>query len=237
MTVTVVGEAPERVLAIYAHPDDPDISCGGTLARWTSAGARVEVIICAKGDKGAADRGTDVDALVRERSAEATRSAEVLGLSGVHLLDRLDGDLENDAALRAELVRLIRAATPEVIVTPDPTAVFFGEHHFNHRDHRVVGWAALDAAAPAAASPLYFPECGPAHQVKAAYLSGSLEPNVFVDVAETIGRKIEAVACHRSQLRESGEWIADALRDSARQTGYQAGLDAAESFRRIWLGP
>jgi len=228
-------ETPERVLAVYAHPDDPDISCGGTLARWAGAGSAVQLVICTVGDKGTSDPTADPDQLVAARVDEAKRSAEVLGLGGLHLLGHLDGDIENDRSLRAELVRIIREVRPEAIVCPDPTAVFFGEHHYNHRDHRVVGWAALDAAAPAAASPLYFRDRGPAHQVAAAYLTGSLEPNIWVDVESTIERKIEAVACHRTQLSDAGDWISAALREGAEHAGVEVGAKYAESFRRIWL--
>ena len=132
-------------------------------------------------------------------------------------------------------MQIIRELRPEAIVSPDPLSVFFGEHHYNHRDHRVVGWAALDAAAPAAALPLYFTGTGPAHQVTTAYLSGSLQPNVWVDVSSTIDRKIEAVTCHLSQLADAGDWIASALRDGAADAGRDAGVEYAEPFRRVLL--
>ncbi len=156
-------------------------------------------------------------------------------MSSSYFLGHLDGELENDSALRRELVQIIRDLKPEAIVSPDPLAVFFGEHHYNHRDHRVVGWAALDAAAPAAALPLYFPGTGEAHQVTTAYLSGSLQPCVWVDVTSTIDRKIEAVSCHLSQLADAGDWIASAFRDSAEDAGREVGAGYAEPFRRIWL--
>ena len=133
-------------------------------------------------------------------------------------------------------MKIIRELRPDAIISPDPLAVFFGEHHYNHRDHRVVGWAALDAAAPAAALPLYFRGTGAAHQVTTAYLSGSLQPSVWVDVSSTIDRKIEAVACHRSQLTDAGDWIASALRDGAADAGRDAGVGYAEPFRRVSLG-
>jgi LmbE family N-acetylglucosaminyl deacetylase len=158
-------------------------------------------------------------------------------VTGLHFLGHPDGDLENDSALRRELVQIIREVRPEAIISPDPLAVFFGEHHYNHRDHRVVGWAALDAAAPAAASPLYFRDAGTAHQVAAAYLSGSLQPNVWVDVSSTIDRKIEAVSCHNSQLADAADWISSALRDGAEHAGREVGVRYAEPFRRIWLSP
>jgi len=233
----LLDDVPERALAIYAHPDDPDVSCGGTLAAWAAGGSTIHVVICTSGDKGTMDPDADPESLVAARIAEAERSSEVLGVSGLHMLGNPDGDLENDTALRRELVQIIRAVRPEAIVSPDPLAVFFGDHHYNHRDHRVVGWAALDAAAPAAASPLYFRDAGPAHQVTAAYLSGSLQPNVWVDVSATLDRKIEAVSCHRSQLADAADWIASALRDSAEHAGREVGVRCAEPFRRIWLAP
>jgi LmbE family N-acetylglucosaminyl deacetylase len=230
-----LDEPPTSALAIYAHPDDPAISCGGTLALWAAKGSTVHVVICTAGDKGTTDPRADPEALAQLRVVEAERSSEVLGASGTYFLGHLDGELENDTGLRRELVQIIRELRPEAIVSPDPLAVFFGEHHYNHRDHRVVGWAALDAAAPAAALPLYFRGTGTAHQVTAAYLSGSLEPNVWVNVTSTVDRKIEAVSCHSSQLADAGDWIASALRDGAQDAGRDAGVDYAEPFRRIWL--
>ena len=237
MTEMLLDEVPPRALAIFAHPDDPDISCGGTLARWAAAGSAVHVVICTSGDKGTTDPDADPEALAAARVGESKRSATVLGVNGLHLLGHPDGELENDVGLRRELVRIIRAVRPEAIVSPDPLAVFFGEHHYNHRDHRVVGWAALDAAAPAAASPLYFRDTGAAHKVATAYLSGSLEPNVWVDVSSTIDQKIEAVFCHSSQLVDGADWIAGALREGAEHAGREAGVRYAEPFRRISLAP
>jgi len=235
MNEVLLDAPPASALAIYAHPDDPAISCGGTLACWAAAGSTVHVVVCTAGDKGTTDPGTDPDVLARSRVAEAERSASVLGVSDTRFLGHLDGELENGSALRRELVEIIRDLRPDAIVSPDPLAVFFGEHHYNHRDHRVVGWAALDAAAPAAALPLYFRGTGAAHQVTTAYLSGSLQPSVWVDVTSTIDRKIDAVACHLSQLKDGGDWIASALRDGAADAGRDAGVDYAEPFRRVWL--
>jgi LmbE family N-acetylglucosaminyl deacetylase len=230
-------EVPRSAVAVYAHPDDPDVSCGGTLAAWATAGCRVHVVICTAGDKGTADPHTDPEALAASRLEEARRSTQVLGVAGLRSLGHPDGDIENDRALRSELVRIIRELRPEAIVAPDPLSVFFGDHHYNHRDHRVVGWAALDAAAPAAASPLYFRDAGAAHQIETAYLSGSLQPNVWVDISSTMEAKIEAVACHKSQLADAGEWLASALREGAENAGREAGIKYAEGFRRIRLQP
>lgn len=231
----LLSDPPASVLAVYAHPDDAEISCGATLARWALAGTVVNLVICALGDKGSTEPETDSAGLVQRRQLEVDAAAGVLGLGGVTQLGRRDGELENDLPLRGELVELIRRLRPEAIVCPDPTAVFFGEHYYNHRDHRVVGWAALDAASPAASSPLYFPDAGPVHAVGSIFLSGSLEANVFVDVAETIGVKAEAVMRHESQLGSDPGWLRGVVAERAEDAGVEAGVRYAEAFRRIRL--
>jgi len=235
-TLPVMADVPERALAIYAHPDDPDISCGGTIARWAQAGCVVHVLLCAAGDKGSSDPTADPKEVAHRRLEEARRATELLGVRLLHHLDRPDGEVENDLAMREELVEVIRRTKPDVVVCPDPSAVFFGSHHYNHRDHRVVGWAVLDSVAPAAASPLYFPQAGPPHQVGAVLMSGSLEPNLWIDVTGTIDVKVQAVACHESQLVDANDWFASALRDGAKEAGHQAGVPFAEAFRRLELG-
>lgn len=227
--------APERALAVYAHPDDAEISCGGTLARWAAAGSEVTLVICAAGDKGSSNPAVDVERLIETRAEEVDAAAAILGLAGVRRLGRRDGEFENDLQLRGDLVGLIREHRPDSVVCPDPLAVFFGSTYFNHRDHRIVGWAALDAVAPAAASPLYFPERGSAHQVSAVFLSGSLDADVYVDVASSIEVKAEAVLCHRSQLDPDPSWLRSVVYERSEEAGRRAGVVFAEGFRRIEL--
>ncbi|HLN43366.1 MAG TPA: PIG-L deacetylase family protein [Acidimicrobiales bacterium] len=232
----LLDSVPERVLAVYAHPDDPDVSCGGTLALWSGAGAEVHVLICTDGDKGTTDPDVDPGVLAGRRAEEAGEAARLLGIAGQHFLGYPDGELVDDPALRGTLVRWVRELRPLTVLGPDPTAVFFGEDYFNHRDHRTTGFALLDALSPAAALPLYFPEAGPAFQVQTALLSGTLEPNVWVDVTATIEDKVAAVSCHRSQFPDGGEWARRAVRERAREDGRRAGVGFAEGFRRLRLG-
>jgi len=227
---------PDTVLAIYAHPDDPDVSCGGSLARWARDGAEVHVVLCTNGDKGTSDPTVEPDELARRRAGECDEAAQRLGLASRQVLGYRDGELTDDEVLRGELVGLIRKMRPVLVLCPDPTAVFFGEDYFNHRDHRVVGFAVLDALAPASALPLYFPEAGPVHQVETALLSGTLEPTVWVDVTATIEDKAAAVSCHRSQFVGDAEWVARAVRTRAAEDGRRAGVAFAEGFRRLRLG-
>jgi LmbE family N-acetylglucosaminyl deacetylase len=232
----LLADAPARALAVYAHPDDPEISCGGTLAAWAGAGTAVHVLTCTRGEKGSADPATDREQLARQRAQEVATAAGVLALSGHEQLPVDDGELENTSAVRRHIVRVIREVRPEVVVCPDPTAVIFGDTYFNHHDHRVVGWATLDAVAPAAGNPHYFPEAGPPHQVGVVLLSGTLEPNVWVDVAPTLDTKVAALACHRSQLGGQGEeWLRAVVVGRAEADGRMAGARFAEGFRRLTL--
>ena len=125
--MTLVTDTPASVLAVYAHPDDPEISAGGTLARWAEAGASVWLLITTRGDKGTSDPDVDLDALAELRVEETGKAAALLGLAGHFHLATGDGELEDDARLRGDIVRLVRELRPEVVLCPDPTAVFFGD--------------------------------------------------------------------------------------------------------------
>jgi len=236
----LVTDTPASALAVYAHPDDPEISAGGTLARWAAEGAQVWVLITTRGDKGTDDPDADTDALARRRTEETAASTAQLGLAGHFHLDYEDGELVDDRHLRGQIVRHVRQLRPEVVLCPDPTAVFFGDSYFNHRDHRVTGWATLDAVAPAAGNPHYFPEHRAeeldVHRVRTVFLSGTLEPNCWVDTSATLEQKIDALFRHESQLTNAGEWFRDFLRQSAEDAGRAAGVRYAEGFRRLTLG-
>jgi LmbE family N-acetylglucosaminyl deacetylase len=235
--MTLITDTPARVLAVYAHPDDPEISSGGTLAKWADGGADVSLLITTRGDKGTQDPDADLEALSRLRIEETAKSAALLGFAAHHHLDHRDGELPNDLRLRAEITRYVRRLRPDVVFCPDPTAVFFGDRYFNHHDHRVTGWATLDAVLPAAGNPHYFAdqlaEGLDVHHVGAVYLSATMEPNCWVDISDVLERKIDALFCHASQLTETGEWFREFLRERAEEAGGAAGVRYAEAFRRI----
>jgi len=228
----IEATTPERALAVFAHPDDPEVACGGTLARWSALGGDVHLVIACRGEKGSFDPSTDPDALAASRADEVARAGEVLGLASIEHLGYPDGEIDNDAALRARLIEIVRRRQPDALVAPDPTAVFFGDSYVNHRDHRQLGWAVLDTIVPAA-SPLYVPEAGPAHQVPLVLLSGTLEADAWVDIDSTLTTKVAAVACHESRLGGDPELVAELLEHRAAEEGARAGVDHAEAFRRL----
>ncbi len=232
-------ETPTVVLAVYAHPDDADVGCGGSLARWAKAGSAVHLVVCTDGGKGTSDLGVVPSELAEERAGELEASSALIGLRSLENLGLPDGELVDSTAFRGELVRRVRALRPDLVCGHDPSALFFGQDYVNHRDHRILGLALLDAVAPAAALPHYFPEAGPPHQVPTVLLSGTLEPDEWVDVTDTIETKAAAVECHRTQFAGSADsagWAGEAVRRRAAEEGRRAGVDYAEGFRRLTLG-
>jgi LmbE family N-acetylglucosaminyl deacetylase len=232
----VIDAAPGVVLAVYAHPDDADVGCGGTLARWAKGGSAVHLIVCTDGGKGTGDPGVQPQKLAAERAAELEASSALIGLTSVDNLGLGDGELTDSEEFRRTLVARVRELQPDVVCGHDPVAIFFGQDYFNHRDHRILGLALLDAVAPAAALPHYFPDAGPPHQVSTVLLSGTLEPDDWVDVSDTIETKAAAVECHRSQFAGQNGWAGEAVRQRAAEEGRRAGVAYAEGFRRLTLG-
>ncbi len=232
----MMESTPSVVLAVYAHPDDADVACGGTLARWAKGGSAVHLVVCTDGGKGTTDPSVKPKALATERVGELQASSALIGLASVENLGFPDGELVDSESFRGTLVARVRALRPDVVCGHDPTAFFFGQTYFNHRDHRIAGAALLDAVAPAAALPQYFPEAGPPHQVATVLLSGTLEPDEWVDVSDTIEAKAAAVECHRTQFSGEGGWAGEAVRRRAVEEGRRAGVAYAEGFRRLSLG-
>ena len=229
------AEVPERVLAVYAHPDDADVACGATLARWADAGSEVHLVLLADGGKGTSDPAVEPADLAATRALEVAAAVDVLGLSSVEILGIADGEVPEQLDLIETLVQRIRNLRPSCVLGHDPTAVFFGSVYVNHRDHRAAGWALLDAVSPSAAQPHYFPDSGPPHRVNDVLLSGTLEADTYVDVSSTIDRKVDAVTAHGSQLPGDHEWIRSSVRQRAAEVGRAAGVAFAEGFRHLVL--
>ncbi len=230
-----MDEVPSRALAVYAHPDDVEVACGGTLARWTRAGYHAHLVVVCQGDKGTTDASTDPAALAAALAEEVAAAADVLGLASHRMLGIPDGEVAVTAELVGELVAAVRSVRAEIVVAPDPTALLFGRRYVNHRDHRVVGEATIDAVAPAAAMPHYFPERGPAWSVPELWLSGTFDPDAHVDVEPVLAVKAAALACHRTQVDLPGELLRSVVEQRAEAAGRTAGVRYAESFRRMLL--
>jgi LmbE family N-acetylglucosaminyl deacetylase len=228
------------VLAVFAHPDDAEISSGGTLTRWATEGRAVHLLILTNGDRGSEDPNEDRAALAETRLQESETAAQSMGLASVEILDVHDGELENTPSVRTEIVRRIRRLRPRTLLSCDPTAWFFGNQYFNHSDHRKAGEAAMDAVFPGAGNPLFFQELLSEGlepwKVQEVWLGWTNEPNHFQDVTGFMERKLSALGDHASQVKGGmlgffEQW----LPLEAEENGKKIGVQHAEGFRVLHL--
>ncbi len=226
---------PKRALVVMAHPDDIEFTCGGTAAGLAEEGWAVTFCLVTSGDKGTKDESLASHDLAALREAEQEAAARELGVNHCLFLRVPDGFVEDGPELRGLLVRTIREVQPDLVITWD------GYRGFNHRDHRTVGVATLDAVFPLARNPHYFPEHAAMglrpHRANTVLLAGTREPDYFVDVSAQIEKKVDALRRHASQVQPASreEWL-KRLR-SGRETAAQQGqVPWAESFRRLHFG-
>jgi LmbE family N-acetylglucosaminyl deacetylase len=231
----------QRALVVFAHPDDAEFLCGGTVAKWTRDGAEVSYVCASDGSAGwnGPDRDRRQIAAIRER--EMREAAAVLGVSEVVFLGFMDGSLENGLELRRAITREVRRTRPDVIVTFDPSLLWVGRSYINHPDHRAVGEAVLAVVACDAPTRPQFPELLKEglepFKVPALWLSTERESgDTKVDIGKTIDLKVEALRTHHSQMENVGESDVDArMREWASKAAGDDEMEFAEVFRTFKL--
>ncbi len=218
-----------RVMAIFAHPDDAEFLCSGTIARFVQSGYRAQYVLATSGDKGSDDRNATPTQLTATREAEQLAAARILGVEEVTFLRHSDGEVEVSIPFRRELSLVIRRGKPDVVITFDPW-----QRYQIHPDHRAVGMTTLDAVA-AARDHMYYPEQLTdgltEHRVHNVYFFATDDPNYYVDITSTINTKIEALLAHTSQIRTEG--LEERIRQRARIAGQQIGVEYAEAFHYL----
>jgi len=227
--VSIDTYIPVRAMAIVAHPDDIEFGIAGTMAKWVEAGSKVAYVICTSGDGGIADPTLSRIEAARIRESEQLAAAAVVGVDDVTFLREPDGLLECSLRLRKRLVREIRRFHPEVVITGDPTVMFYGEA-INHPDHRAAATCAIDAVFPAAGQPHVFDDLEleglKARKVRKMYITGRGEGDVFVDITATIETKIRALQCHASQVSHMSD-LGDRIREWTANTAARGRKDNA----------
>ena len=134
------------LLAVFAHPDDESIACGGLLAWCARLGADMALLCMTRGEHGRGGGGAG-----RTRSRELAAAARTLGIGALTLLDHEDGMLPWLSAdtLRSAIAREIRARRPEVVVTFDADGLYWHPDHVAVHELTTAAVAALGADAPA----------------------------------------------------------------------------------------
>jgi len=178
------------LLAIAAHRDDVELTCGGTLAKAARAGHRVGIIDLTQGEM-----GTRGDAATR--AAEADRAAKTLGVALRLNAGMRDAHLANDELSREAVVALIRRTEPKVVILPFPVG--------RHPDHRVASELGRDACYLAGLAKYAPGKGGEAHRpykllYALAYREDPVKPTFVVDISDVFEKKMEAIRCYSSQF-------------------------------------
>lgn len=241
MAVTILDDiVVNRVQVVVAHPDDAEFGNAGLIASWTDQGVEASYVLVTNGAAGSSDREMTREKLTAIREQEQRRACDILGVKDVAFLGFEDGEVEPTLAVREAVSREIRRFKPDVLIGPDPTIRFAMGVYVNHPDHIAVGEVVCRAINPDASSGLAFPhlwrEEGLAPHLPQVLLLQAFGKGDFTwDISKTIDRKLEALACHKSQHDNSDE-VGGFVRTMASKAGSAIGVEYAEEFRAFRVG-
>ncbi|HLQ36281.1 MAG TPA: PIG-L deacetylase family protein [Planctomycetota bacterium] len=211
----------DRVLILAAHPDDEILGCGGTAALHTAAGDQVTSVIACEGESlRYADQGVGME-------DQARRAGLVLGVHDIRFLRFPDQQLDT--------LTLTRIITPIEAVVRElrPRVVYCQYGGDVNRDHELLFKAILVATRPTESCIEAVYAFDTASSTEWAY-PRTFVPDTWVDIGSTLERKLEAMACYASELRDYPHPRSlQALRNKARAWGNQCCLDAAEVFQTV----
>jgi LmbE family N-acetylglucosaminyl deacetylase len=199
-----------NILAIGAHPDDIEFGCGGTLTKYSQRGHRLFLMVMTGGGSGAPSE---------TRMAEQTAARQILGAEEIFWGGYQDTHLGVDAEMIKKIESVIASVKPEFIFChfPDDT----------HQDHRHLAQAVMSATRYIR-NVLFYE--GPTTQ--------NFNPQVYVDIADTLEVKLEALQAHRSQVMKTNIEdlsIIEVARSCANFRGIQGRVKYAEAFHALRL--
>jgi len=232
---------PADVLAIAAHRDDVEQTCGGTLLRMAARGLRTAILDLTQGEAGT--RGS-----AEERASEAAEAARLLGVSWRQAFDLPDGAIENTLENRIKIVRVLRLVRPRVVILP-----YWQARHPDHAIVATLGYQACflsglakvetgdSADGPSAAGSL------PHRPFKIVYASlyADVRPSFIVDIGSFIEQRHTALMAYRSQYASQSagsglfvpeEEIRERTFAEARHYGLLAGVRYGEPFVQKEVG-
>ena len=219
----------ERIVVIAAHPDDEVLGCGGTLARLSTEGHQVHILLMADGESSRGDGEQPVDSeLLSARNAAAETACRILGCTSVETLNlpdnRLDGLERLDVIKRIE--HFIECCQPSIVFT----------HHAGdvNIDHCVVHDAVIAACRPQPEHPvkeLLFFEVPSSTEWRPPGSAITFAPNLFYDISTTLTLKLKALQVYESELRTFPHTRSlKAVESLAQWRGATVGVEAAEAF-------
>lgn len=201
----------DRIMFVFAHPDDAEIYCGGLIARLNEDGKKVLLVKMTTGNKGSRDSKITEKELAETRETEDSNALKVLGLTNADSinLNLGDGQVKNNNKTIGLLVREIRRFKPDLLVTHNPENVLIrdleGGYYVNHKDHRNTGISVVDAAYPFSRDTLFYPEHfdeGLESHTTSEFLfvdSWGHQDTVYIEVTKQEQKRTAAIASHKSQ--------------------------------------
>jgi len=223
-----------KVLSIGAHPDDAEILCAGTLAKFAKQGDEVYICHVCDGNKGSKIHSSEELAKIRRN--EAIESAKIIGATSIWA-GLSDGEVVLDLASRKKIIDVIRQTSPDLIITHSPN-----DYHADHiNTSRLVFEATYLAGLVLWDSKYPAPEKLPFLYYMDTLAGVNFIPDEYVDISETIDTKIEMMMKMQSQLGWLKEMhncdAAEFIKSVAKFRGFQAGVPYAETFTQQKMYP
>jgi len=202
-----------RVLAVFAHPDDAELTCFGTLAMLRSLAAEITILILTNGERSS----SSTFGARREEAVEAARLID----GNVLFANLPDGGVSYGGEAISEIDGYLRKTMPDIVITHFPLTAGFG-----HQDHERTAHLVTNATLRASVPPwLMYAE--PAVNV------AEFQPNLFVDITPYFPLKLKALACHRCEQNKpvvrsplvevrAAWWAQQARSDAASSDRYEA---------------
>jgi LmbE family N-acetylglucosaminyl deacetylase len=225
----------KKVLGIFAHPDDAEIVCAGTLSLLQKAGWEVHIATMTMGDKGSAVHTSDE--ISRMRTAEAKNSAQVINAT-YHCLEFDDVYILYDRDTLNRTTALVRKVAPSLVLTHSPSD-YMVDHEMTSRIVQTACFAAgvkLMEVGEEHFEPVpHLIYCDPLEGKD--ILGNPIQPTFYVDITQEIGIKEKMLACHASQRNwllahhKVDEYIL-AMKRFAEQRGQEINVEYAEGFRQ-----
>jgi len=223
---------PIDVLAIAAHRDDVEQTCGGTLLKMAERGHATGILDLTQGEMGT--RGSAED-----RAREADEAARILRVGWRRALDIPDGRVENTWENRVKIARAIRETRPQVVILP-----YWQGRHPDHYTASILGYEACFIAGLAK---LDLDGLAPHRPFKIVYASlyFDIRPTFVVDVTEQFEARLQSILAYKSQFtdQEAGRGlfpaqaeIRERVESMARFYGMLAGVKYAEPFVQKEVG-
>ena len=221
------------ILAIAAHRDDVEQTCGGTLLRAAAQGQRTAILDLTQGESGT--RGTAAD-----RAAEAAEAARILGVAHREALDLPDGAIANTYENRRKVAAVVRALRPRVVILP-----YWQARHPDHATCSVLGYEACFLAGLAKVETEGREAPHRPYKIVYASLYSDVRPSFIVDITQHVERRLESLLAYRSQYGDQPtgaglfvpeEEIRERTFAEARHYGLLAGVRYGEPFVQREVG-